>query len=275
MWRHTGQRWVDRRRRPRFRLVPPATPSVAPAAAAGQEAAPPQVGLMNVASPEFGGHIEVVTSEADHEDRAAIHLIDRGLPEQSSWSAAAPSPQEFVIGFFERQPARISSIVFDPNTHTSARWAKDVEAWTSMESPTAGFGKVGSLTLAREDGEQTMTFEPIVGAVRQDSSAVAIPGGRLPGRSRQRSRCWASSKAARGKPSWLEARLLRLRPWRRKPIRCRAPRATRGRRPLRPRRRTAPARRCSCSRARTACIRRSGTRRRTLARTPRRRSSDA
>ena len=116
---------------------------------------------MNVASPEFGGHIEAVTSEADHEDRGAIHLIDRGLPEQSSWSAAAPAPQEFVIGFFERQPARISSIVFDPNTHTSARWAKDVEAWTSMESPTAGFTKVASLTLAREDGDQTMTFEPV------------------------------------------------------------------------------------------------------------------
>ena len=116
---------------------------------------------MNVAAPEFGGHIEFATSESDHEDRAAIHLIDRGLPEESTWSATAGAPQEIVIGFFDTQPARISAIVFNPNTHTAARWAKDVEAWTSTASPTTGFVKLASLTLAREDAEQTMTFAPV------------------------------------------------------------------------------------------------------------------
>jgi len=119
---------------------------------------------MNIAAPEFGGHIETVTSESDHEDRGAIHLIDRSLPEQSSWSAAAASPQKIVIGFFQRQSAHISAIVFNPNTHTAARWAKDVEAWASMDSPTSGFVKAGSLTLARDDVEQTMKLAPPVAA---------------------------------------------------------------------------------------------------------------
>ena len=108
-------------------VAPPASPSLAPAAASPASEPPPRGDAMNVAAPEFGGHIELVTSESDHEDRAAIHLIDRGLPEDSTWSAAGGAPQEIVIGFFEGQPARISAIVFNPNTHTAARWAKDVE----------------------------------------------------------------------------------------------------------------------------------------------------
>ncbi|MCU1382468.1 MAG: hypothetical protein JWL71_1165 [Acidobacteria bacterium] len=153
-------------RRPRAAVAsaPLATPSptstvpppAAAASAQGDAGAP-----MNIASPEFGGHIELATSEADHDDRAAIHVIDRGLPEESTWSAAGPSPQEVVIGFFDRQPARISAIVFNPNTHTSARWARDVEAWTSMESATSGFTRLAALTLQREDGEQTMTFPTV------------------------------------------------------------------------------------------------------------------
>lgn len=134
------------------------SPQPAPAAAAQQK---PSGELLNVAAPEFGGYIAAVTSESDHEDRAAIHLIDRGQPEQSSWSAAGPAPQEVVVGFLPGHTAEISAIVFNPNTHTVARWAKDVEAWVSGESPTAGFVKIGSLTLSRDDVEQTMTFAPV------------------------------------------------------------------------------------------------------------------
>jgi hypothetical protein len=136
----------------------PETPVPAPATARVQD---DPVEPINVAAPEFGGHIELVTSESDHEDRAAVHTIDRGRPEDSTWTSAAPSPQEIVIGFFERQPARISAVAINPNTHTSARWAKDVEAWTSMESPTSGFSKVASLRLEREDADQTMKFAPV------------------------------------------------------------------------------------------------------------------
>ena len=116
---------------------------------------------VNLAAPEIGGHIEFVTSEEDREDRAAIHLIDRARPEDSSWRATAAAPQDIVIGFFEQQPALITAIVINPNTRTAARWAKDVEVWTSMESPTSGFIKAASLTLAREDREQTMTLAPV------------------------------------------------------------------------------------------------------------------
>jgi hypothetical protein len=117
----------------------------------------------NLAAPEIGGHIELVTSEYNTDDRAAIHLIDRDRPaeDHSVLIAAGGAPQEIVIGFFERQPARIAAIVIDPNTHTGASWAKDVEAWTSIESPTSGFVKVASLTLAQEDVERTMTFAPV------------------------------------------------------------------------------------------------------------------
>jgi hypothetical protein len=135
--------------------------SASPALAAAPEPAIAQGDAVNLSAPEIGGHVELVTSEYDREDRAAIHLIDRGRPEESSWMATAAAPQEIVFGFFEQQPARISSIVIDPNTHTAARWAKDVEVWTSMESPTSGFLKAASLTLAREDREQTVTLAPV------------------------------------------------------------------------------------------------------------------
>jgi hypothetical protein len=45
---------------------------------------------VNLAAPEIGGHIELVTSEEDREDRGAIHLIDRARLEDSSWRAARP-----------------------------------------------------------------------------------------------------------------------------------------------------------------------------------------
>jgi hypothetical protein len=128
-------------------------------AASGGTAIPADV--VNVAAPEIGGHIELVTSEEDREDRAAIHLIDRSSPSDSSWRATAAAPQDIVIGFFEQEAALITAIVISPNAHTSVRWPKDVEAWTSMESATAGFVKAASLTLVHDDVEQTMTFSPV------------------------------------------------------------------------------------------------------------------
>lgn len=135
----------------------PASPS--PAAPA--DGATGRAEDVNLAAPEIGGHIELVTSEYDREDRAAIHLIDRGRPEESSWMATAAAPQEIVLGFFEQQPARLSAVVINPNTHTAARWAKDVEIWTSRESAAAGFSKAAALTLAREDRDQMITLTPV------------------------------------------------------------------------------------------------------------------
>src|SRR4029079_772852 len=131
-------------------------PTAAAPTAAGQAAV-----AVNVAAPEFGGSIALVSSEAEGEERAAIHVIDRGLPEESTWSATGPSPQEVIIGFFQGRPARVTSVLIDPNTRTVARWAKDVEVWASLESPTAGFTKIASLTLQREEGEQTLEFAPV------------------------------------------------------------------------------------------------------------------
>jgi hypothetical protein len=145
---------------PAGRTEPASQPAASSNMAHAEPAQPPAV-LVNVAAPEFGGHIALVTSESDHEDRAAIHLIDRGKPEESSWSAAGPSPQEFVVGFLPGHTVQISAIVFNPNTHTAARWAKDVEVWVSTESATAGFEKVGALTLTRDDVEQTITIAPV------------------------------------------------------------------------------------------------------------------
>jgi hypothetical protein len=133
--------------------------SLPPAAAASGAAL--QAEAVNLAAPEIGGHIEFVTSEEDPEDRAAIHLIDRARPEESSWRATAAAPQDIVIGFFEQQAALIAAIVINPNARTSVRWVKDVEVSTSMESPTSGFIKAGSLTLTHEDVEQTITFAPV------------------------------------------------------------------------------------------------------------------
>ena len=136
-------------------------PGSAPSPAAASEPVAIPADAVNLAAPEIGGHIESVTSEEDREDRAAIHLIDRARPEDSSWRATAAAPQDIVIGFFEQQAALITAIVINPNTRTSVRWPKDVEVWTSMESPTTGFVKAASLTLVHEDVEQTMTFAPV------------------------------------------------------------------------------------------------------------------
>lgn len=136
-------------------------PGSAPSPAAASEGVAIRADAVNLAAPEIGGHIESVTSEEDREDRSAIHLIDRARPEDSSWRATAAAPQDIVIGFFERQPALITAIVINPNARTSVRWPKDVEVWTSMESPTSGFVKAASLTLVHEDVEQTMTFAPV------------------------------------------------------------------------------------------------------------------
>ncbi|MEO8520238.1 MAG: discoidin domain-containing protein [Acidobacteriota bacterium] len=136
----------------------PATPG--PGSAPGT-ATPVPAARFNLASPEFGGHIESVSSEADREDHAAIHLIDRGQPVDSSWQATATPPQEVVIGFFKQQSALVDGVVIDPNTHTSVRWPKDVEVWTSMESATSGFVKAAAQALSEDDREQEVRFPPV------------------------------------------------------------------------------------------------------------------
>ena len=69
-------------------------------------------------------------------------------------------PQEVVFSFYERNPALVGALVIllpDPAT-----WApKDVEVWTSMDSPMEGFAKVAAATFEARPGEQTVTFDPV------------------------------------------------------------------------------------------------------------------
>jgi len=68
-----------------------------------------------------------------------------------------PYPQEAVISFFERHPALIGAVAIVLPEKAAAA-PKNVEVWTSMQSPSEGFAKVAEQTLAAQPGEQTISF---------------------------------------------------------------------------------------------------------------------
>jgi Mg-chelatase subunit ChlD len=115
----------------------------------------------NLAAADAGALIEFATSQHDTTTWAAARLIDGGIAR--AWcSRSALFPQDIVVSFFARQPALVGSVVINPGTSEGKdTWARDVEIWTSMDSPTAGFTKVASTTLRDEKVEQTIPFPAV------------------------------------------------------------------------------------------------------------------
>jgi hypothetical protein len=113
-----------------------------------------------VLSIDLGGRVESVTSQYDDVEWAAPHVLDASA---TAWSSQyqAPRPQDFVFSFLRRQPVLIAALVINPGTREAqSRWAKDIEIWTSMVSPTDGFTKVTSATVSGERADQTIKVEP-------------------------------------------------------------------------------------------------------------------
>ena len=115
----------------------------------------------NIALLDFGAHIESVSDEHNRHRFGASYLLadDPNL----YWCVhAKDSPKDVVLSFFAHQPVLIQSVVILPGHKGDDKdaWLKDVEIWTSTESPSSGFAKVASATMRQELVEQTIPIEP-------------------------------------------------------------------------------------------------------------------
>jgi len=129
-------------------------------AAAASE--PGQLPEGNLALLAAGARVEFTTlRDSGSTFGRAANLID-GETKLAWYSNSAVFPQDIVVSFFGRQPALVGSVVVNPDSpEPKDRWVRDVEIWTSMDSPTTGFTKVASTTLRDEKADQTILFAAV------------------------------------------------------------------------------------------------------------------
>jgi hypothetical protein len=119
---------------------------------------------VNVVANDVGGGIEELTANFGP-GFTGRRMVDGLLT--PSWQLGrlvsfdpVAYPQEIVFSFYERKSALVGALVVvlpEPAT-----WApKDVEVWTSPDSPTEHFTKTAAATLEAKSGEQTVTFTPV------------------------------------------------------------------------------------------------------------------
>ena len=153
--------------------TPPAT---APAASAATptstsvplplaQATPGKPHTDNLAALEMGGRVEYA-GYRDIGDFARIKLLDSNP--NTYWTLGGmQAPLEVTVSFLHRDVALVSGVtvtlpprgsmpLYDKPLETL--FAKDVEIWTSTESPKAGFKKVAAATLPQESGDHDIVF---------------------------------------------------------------------------------------------------------------------
>jgi hypothetical protein len=137
--------------------------------------APATLTDVNLVATDVGGGVEDLTGSYGP-GFTGRWLIDGAVdppwkvPGTWTWNDLAwvKYPTEAVFSFFDRQPALVGalSVVLPEQTtaelpqETSAA-PKDVEVWTSMESPAAGFRQVAKASLEPMPGEQKIEFPAI------------------------------------------------------------------------------------------------------------------
>ena len=117
----------------------------------------------------MGGFVESVTSEWST-TFSAWRVLD-GDPSTIWASSAAKFPQELVLSFAGRDRALVAGVVItlpardaeparrsDEAGGVGAAFARDVDIWTSPDSPTAGFTKAASASLPGEPGDHRIDF---------------------------------------------------------------------------------------------------------------------
>jgi len=136
----------------------PLRPAPIPDAA---DAGPGQLSEGNLALLDAGAEVAFFTSQHDVGTWAAARLIDSRST--TGWcSRTVVYPHDIVVSFFAKQPALVGAVVINPGTSEGKEmWVKDVEIWTSMQSPTEGFSKVAEATLRNERVEQLTTFPAV------------------------------------------------------------------------------------------------------------------
>ncbi|HWW86144.1 MAG TPA: hypothetical protein VNZ26_21255, partial [Vicinamibacterales bacterium] len=115
---------------------------------------------LNVLSLDMGARVESVTSQYDDLDWDARRVLDSS-PRGWSSKNGATLPQDLVFSFLGRQSVLVAEVLINPATpEPNARWAKNVEIWSSMQSPTEGFTKIASATLSGDRLDQKVAIEP-------------------------------------------------------------------------------------------------------------------
>jgi hypothetical protein len=113
----------------------------------------------DLAAAEHGGRVEWATAHYPPEG-AAMNLI--ATTPYSGWMGqGGQPPHELVFSFFSRQSALVASVLVNPMTRQNSDRPKDVEVWTSVQSPTAGFTRAAAATLKKEDSLQAVMFAPV------------------------------------------------------------------------------------------------------------------
>jgi hypothetical protein len=130
----------------------------------GQSPAPggaqfPPDAQVDLASSEMGGRVEWASSQYPTSG-VAMNLIARS-PHPGWKSHDSPGPHEIVFSFFAGDTALVSGIEINPIVNDRANRTKDVEVWTSVQSPTDGFTRAAAATLARKNELQPVTFAPV------------------------------------------------------------------------------------------------------------------
>ncbi len=92
-------------------------------------------------------------------DGSAANLIAHTA--HYGWLGGEAPPQEMVFSFFSRQSALVAGVEVNPTSGANLATAKDVEIWTSVQSPTDGFTRVAAATLENKDALQPLTFAPV------------------------------------------------------------------------------------------------------------------
>jgi hypothetical protein len=107
---------------------------------------------------ENGGRVEWVTEEMRGDGSAAnviAHTTHYG------WLGGESLPEEIVFSFFSRQSALVAAVEVNPASEFNLATAKDVEIWTSVQSPTEGFTRVAAVTFENKNVLQPVTFAPV------------------------------------------------------------------------------------------------------------------
>ena len=113
----------------------------------------------DLAAVENGGRIEWASAQYPP-GGAAVNMIAQ--TPHAGWAAqGGTAPHEVVFSFYSRQSALVAGVLINPITRENNDRPKDVEIWTSVQSPTAGFTKTGAATLKKADSLQAVTFAPV------------------------------------------------------------------------------------------------------------------
>ena len=158
--------------------IPTATSAAAPAGAPAQstptataEPAPPTAtpaAVVPASNATAGGNLALADVGGQIEEQTGAYgagyfgrrLIDGKI--EPAWNPVRPFtyPVDVVLSFFHREPALVSAVTITLDAYVNLA-PKDVEIWTSPDSPIDHFTKAAAQPLEAKEGDQTINFNPV------------------------------------------------------------------------------------------------------------------